>query len=417
MTPLLAVTLFLLPWFSSAETEPAEAEVPAEKAYAVSDSQAKIRAFRYLGDMFLHGDTSAYEQRKKILNTLGNDLAKSDGSVWSKPKDLEVLLLFVLFGGGAQPLKLALSHEKFPEQWKDLAQGLIAYADRQLDLARERLNEQDATSLPSTIRAPFMLIQGTLISATDSEKALGLFRRVRVMEPGTALEEAAMRQEVLVLLGKEKTKEAMSTLARYLRRYPKAVYWPQFSAVAAKSASALSDMSADDLVAVVESVPNTDGADRYRNFLLEMARNLLITGDFKRAGQLGESMIKIAEPGSQAWRRAKLYKLAAEVVSSDPDQVRQALLKLDVDDYGDDEKGLVRAAITIAEQIIRGYKDEGKPQRERPKLGMPVRMDASSKQGGDKDAPSALVPDELRARAKETLEKATSALSGPEKTK
>ena len=414
MKLLIAIALFTLPWLSSDEVETPPPSEGLEETYAVSKVQRQIRAFRQLGDQFLAGDGKAYDARQKLTQSLGAELTKTERPAWSNCRELQALFQFVLFGGGSGPLRAALSHEEFPQEWRGLAEGLVAYSDRQLDLARERFADVDAGTLPATLKAPFMLVKGTLISSKEPADALKMFKLVRVMEPGTALEEAALRQEVLLLLSKDKLPDALKALAIYLRRFPLAVYWPQFVNVGARTTAQLAGDKSKDFIEVFDQIPNPNGANRYREFLLEVIRHQMTSGDFERAGKLAEEVVKKSDLNSQAWHRAKLYNLTSSVVGEEPEKVRERLMELDLDAYSSVERDLIQAALKIADQVRGGYKNRSDEDD-----GQAVQLDDKSYSRREArrreiDRQSIAVPAELKERVQKALEDAKSALSIPE---
>lgn len=415
MKLLLALALISLPWLSSDEEGAPSPDEGVAEGYSVSKLQRRIREFRQLGDRFLEGDEPAYARRQQLTRTLGSELSNTKNPVWSNKRELEALFQFVLFGGGSGPLRAALLHEEFPEEWRAFAEGLIAYSDRQLDLARDRLSEFDIARLPASIKAPFMLVKGTLISAKEPASALILFKMVRVMEPGTALEEAALRQEILVLLGKEQLSEALTALTVYLRRFPRTVYWPQFVNVAARAATQLNGEQSKEFIDAIAKIPNSIGAERYREFMLEVVRIHMTMGDFGRARKLAEEIVKVSEANSQAWHRAELYNLTSSVVGDEPEKARERLLALDIDAYSQGERDLVQAALKIADQVRGGYKHKDQDAANQTNQSEDKSYSRREARRKRIESQTIAVPTELKKRIENALTDATSVLSTPER--
>ena len=408
----LLIILISLPWFSSDAEEAPEPAPEPKREFRVSEIQRKVREFRLLGDQFLSGDPDAYRKRQSVSKALSEELAVQPPEVWKRPPDVEALMLFVLFGGRAEPLLKAIDSGNLPDPWKEAARAISAYAERQLDLARSHFKNVTMTDLPESLRAPLKLVQGTLLAETQPEEAKALFESVRLLEPGTALEEAAMRQQALLLLKQEKIKEATLLIANYTRRYPRSVYWQQFQTVAVQ---ALSEAPLGDELAIVkaiDTIPTVSGADRYRDFLAEASRQILEDGHFESARKIAEATMAVSQSGSQAWHRAKLYSLVAKALFEDPSSVRQELVALDRRSYRSDEQALIDAAIKITDRIIEGYTVESvamslSHSEDKPKL----QTERAVAQKDKPETASVALPPALKDDIQKTLETATARLA------
>jgi chemotaxis protein MotC len=414
---LTLIVMISLPWVSSEAEVSADPLPQPKQEFKLSEIQRKVRAFRVIGDQFLTGEPEAYKKRQALSLVLSEELLSQPLETWKRVQDAEALMSFVLFGGRAEALDKALASGNLPEPLKDVAYGLSAYAGRRLDLARTHFENVDFLNMSDALRAPLKLVQGTLLAETKPDEALALFESVRLLQPGTALEEAAMRQQALVLIKKENIKEAVALIGSYTRRYPKSVYWQQFHTVAAEALSELPFSDVEALARELDNVPGETGANRFRDFLVETNRHLLEKGEFERAKRLADAILQASQIGSQAWHRAKLYSLVSRALFDDPSEVREEILMLDRKQYSDDERALIEASLGVTDKIIEGYKVDLSAASPANPTDLPLEkwehaVGSKESPGTVPDTATIALPTDLKDDIEKTLAKATERLAG-----
>lgn len=411
----LILPLLSLPWLSGESADVPAAPSAAETPFAVGEIASKLRAFRLVGDRLLFGDASAYEARMAMARTLASDFSAADPAVWADTNNAAALLQFVLFGGDVGPLRKTLASGKIAPSLQPAALALLAYSESKHDLARAHIGEIDRSALPDDVRHPMALVIGTLSAEAEPERAIASFEEVRIAAPGTALEEAALRQQVLTLLrlGTDgRTATGVRLLATYLRRYPGSIYWSQFAVLAAEAAARSGETTVADLTAADASVSSPAGSARYRQFLADIARAFLAAGDFAKSAELAAFVVAKAEEGSDAWRQADLYRHVVGASQPRPDASLAALNRLDPARYSPQEQALLTAAIRVAQDILRGYVPNPAADADaalRPQAAPPpTRNDASLKAAVEAAHP--LSP-ELETRVRGALAEAGDALT------
>ena len=91
-----------------------------------------------------------------------------------------------------------------------------------------RLGGVNARGLPATLGAEIALVQSALLAKDDLKASIERLDEVRLMMPGTLVEEAALRREIFVA-GQLDDFDKFETLAmQYFRRFRHSIYAGNF---------------------------------------------------------------------------------------------------------------------------------------------------------------------------------------------
>ncbi len=138
--------------------------------------------------------------------------------------------IFVLSGGDSSILQPYEAGLKPGSQEKKLFDGIIAYASGNASEAETALLSLDATSFDPIRGGHLALAQALLASRADPQRAFAYFDTARLLLPGTLVEEAALRQ-IVVLAAKTSNRERFSSAAiSYLSRFHRSAYVAGFEA-------------------------------------------------------------------------------------------------------------------------------------------------------------------------------------------
>lgn len=348
--PLIAAVMVSLPWVATDQVAPAE----TRPSYTISHISRVVRDFLRVGDAALSGTTADLDRRSQVMRDVSEQFRREPKETWHQIGNAAELLRFVLFGGSAAVLKRAVEDDSFPKEFVNSARGIIAFSERNLELAKAHLLDTEPVLLPQYVEEPLALVRGTLLATKNSNAAISYFRRVQLAAPGTALEEAALRQNVLALIRNRQISDSITMMTVYLRRFPGTIYWRQFSGVAAAGLAAELRDEVPDLLAKTQSV-STVALQRYREFLLEISKCLLMEGQFDKAFAIADFLVRELEPTSEMWRRADLYRNLSEAAQPNSEAALGRLLVLDRARYSSQEQKLIEAGIAIASAVKGGY--------------------------------------------------------------
>jgi chemotaxis protein MotC len=392
----------LIALLASVASGAAMADEPV-RVFTVVPIAAALREFVRRGDAALTGDTDVVHERQELGRTISEEFAAEPPSIWENQGNAAELLKFVLFGGPGGVLEKAIEQGVFPKQYETTARGLVAFSRRDLELARKYLTGDARDELPSDVRDPLALVRGTLISATDPEQAIRHFRHVQLVAPGTALEEAALRQHVMVLLRQKNIADAVTKIAVYLRRFPASIYWTQFAGTAATAAVRIGDLAPSDLLSVSTEITVPARRSRYHEFLLEISKRLIGAGAFEKAAEISAHVAEKSVTNERHWHVAQLYKsVCAAVTASSGDALAQ-LRSLDASHFTSEEKALMSAGIEIGSDVQKGYRvASGEPQSSTARQQAPAAEDVQAIRA---------LPDDLDGKVNSALAAAREKLS------
>ncbi len=188
---------------------------------------------------------------------------------------------------------------------------MLDYASGKAEAAAPLLADIEPTSLPASMAGQVAIAQSALAVRHDPDKAMQLLAVARLMAPGTLVEEAAIRRQLL-LADRQRNEDAVRSLARqYLDRFRHSVYAGSFRV---RFAAALSHMASldsedhfselDDMLAMVEPESRCD-------LYLTVALASAVNGRATAAKLAAERASGLALAGSEQEARAKLYHAAA----------------------------------------------------------------------------------------------------------
>ena len=289
------------------------------------------------------GDKAAYPLSHEKLKATGKAIAAAKPEEFKRPEERAAVIAYLLSGGLPRDVAGIVARGDFPAAEQDLLHGAIGYVSGKQEDAASLLS-YDASRVSLRIAGQLAFAQSVLTTPKDARRALELLDQARVLSPGTLVEEAALRREIL-LVGDLRETDRVAFLARqYVERYGRSLYAGDFVSTLAKTAirfdlcATLTDLAKFD--ALLKLTP-PEGA---RTFLLAVSRAALPQGRFEVAAQAAADALKSAAPGSPDYLRAKLYKLAAEFPRLKETDALGAFAEIAEDKLDPADRPLFRAA-------------------------------------------------------------------------
>jgi len=227
----------------------------------------------------------------------------------------------------------------------------MAYALGKDGAARAALLPIDARNLPSGLGGHLALVQATLLANQDKAKSLQLLDLARLLEPGTLVEEAALRKEMF-LIGSTGDLDKFALLARrYMHGFAKSVYAENFKQLEIKMASEIGKGDSVESNHKLEQLLN--GVDRHerQDIYLAVAKSAVLDGRSVTASFAGAAAEKLSDKPDGNEARARVYFGAATVVGSDYDLGVKALNSVDPARLTEQDGALRASALEIAIMI------------------------------------------------------------------
>jgi chemotaxis protein MotC len=289
------------------------------------------------------GDRAAYEEQRAKMRAIGAEIAAAGPAAFKVKAERDAVVVYLLSGGQPRDIAKILERGDFPPAERDLLRGAAGYTGGRESEA-EKLLPYDPKAESLRLGSQLAYAQSVLETPTKPRKALDLLDLARLLAPGTLIEEAALRREIL-LVGDLRNPERVAFLARqYVERFGKSIYAGDFvhslAAIAIRFdlCATLGDLG--KFSALLELAP----PEQARAFLLAVARASALLGRFDVAAKAGQEAAKTATPGSVDEARARLYEVISRFPNMAEIDAETAFARIAQDKLGPADRALYAAA-------------------------------------------------------------------------
>jgi chemotaxis protein MotC len=336
-------------------TRKAEAAISAAGAKGDQGSELRrlVERLGVVQDRVVRGDQSALTEQGRLLVAISELLRKFKKRDWENYANVRSAFIYVLSGGDYGVLKPVADNDTLYEADRTIAQGIILFAQGKTSAARKLLSDVDPRALDVSLVGPFALARGSFYINHDNAKAIALFDEARLACPHTAIEEAAARREIPLLIDGGDIPRSIVMMGDYLRRFGNSVYagklFRDFSAAAAKR----DDFEGSD--AIGKLTAGTSSADKQAriDFYLAMAAEALPRGRIVLAKAAASAALSLKPESMEEIDRATLYQAAAEAPTTRAGNALNALHQVAVDRLSDGDSDIHGAAGYIASTVTK----------------------------------------------------------------
>lgn len=346
-----------------AHDEPAKppAPLPAPAAVAEPDKTARnpdkapfelVRSMQALQDQMAIGSFPAQAALPRLSNRIAEKLVAAPPEAWRDPRNAHALIGYLLAGGQARVGRKVLELGSVAEPQRKLLEGALAHVEGQEAKARQLLTTIDPRKYPGLLGAHLALVQATLFPKEDVGKIRHALDYARLLAPGTLIEEAALRREIVLFSDIAEIDRFILLASQYERRFKKSVYADNFHQRFAGSLVRLGILSdaarferLDALIGEIRS--NAERLDIY----LMVAQAALLNGNVPVARIAAARAVGLATtPGVEA-ARATLYEGGAEVFGSDFDAGLAKIKSIDVTRLPQRDMEMAKALMSMTRRI------------------------------------------------------------------
>ncbi|MET3911187.1 chemotaxis protein MotC [Bradyrhizobium sp. S3.3.6] len=305
-----------------------------------------VRALQAVQDGIANGDTAAHASHIALIRQIGEKFLAADASVWSNPQNGQAVVIYLLSGGAPQIVR-KLPRDKINVDAR-LFDGALAYVEGRQDEARDLLKDIKPRTISSGMGGQVALVQGALFARSEASLAIERLDDARLLLPGTLVEEAALRREILLVgQAEDFDKFEFLTLA-YIRHYRNSVYasdfWQRFSTGLTQSTLALDDRRFARIAALLEQV---DRASRLKLYLV-IARGALVRGKLTVTRLAGERALTLSADATPDRERAHFYRGASRALTDEYDGGFAELKALDRTKLAERDVLLLNATLQLA---------------------------------------------------------------------
>ena len=311
-----------------------------------------IRDLERLQDRIAAGDSLAAAAHAKAIAQTAVAFAGAKPAVWADERNARALALYLFSGGNAAVIAKAIPRDAVAKSTQTLYDGALAYGLGDDDKAREGLLPIEARSLPSNLGGHLALVQATLLAGNDKARAVERLDLARLLEPGTLVEEAALRKELMLLdVGGDDLPKFTLLSRRYAGSFPRSVYFANFRQLLGQAAMAAGSNDSPAFGARLEQIVEVlDTQDRCHLFL-SVAREALLTGRFNMAAFASEKAQSLARRSETDQARAMVYFGAATIAGPSYEAGRKSLNAAAVARLGANDQALRQSALAVADMI------------------------------------------------------------------
>jgi chemotaxis protein MotC len=189
------------------------------------------------------------------------------------------------------------------------------------------------------------------LAQSNFKAAIERLDDVRLLMPGTLVEEAALRREIF-LVGQVDDFDKFESLAmQYFRRYRHSIYAGTFRQRFALAVARFSfAQQADRFPRLVNVIDQLDRGSQRMLYLL-IARTALFRGKIEMTNLAAERIVALTEAGDPERLQAQLYSAAARVVTPAHEEALQDLRQIDGTGLGERDADLLKAALSVGRNV------------------------------------------------------------------
>nr|WP_166468239.1 chemotaxis protein [Bradyrhizobium symbiodeficiens]QIP07913.1 chemotaxis protein [Bradyrhizobium symbiodeficiens] len=365
--PLLRVALLLLPFTG--------ANALAEPARQPGEPYELVRGLQAVQDGIANGDTAAHGSHIALIRQIGERFLAADPGVWSNAQNSQAAVIYLLSGGAPQIVrKLPRDKMNIDER---LFNGALAYVEGRQEEAREQLKDVKPRTLSSGLGGQVALVQGALFARAEASLAIERLDDARLLLPGTLVEEAALRREIL-LVGQAEDFDKFEFLAlAYIRHYRNSIYagdfWQRFSTSLAQSSLALDERRFARIAALLEQI---ERAGRLKLYLV-IARAAMLRGQLAVTRLAGERALTLSADASADRERAHFFRGVARALTDEYDGGLAELKALDRSKLPERDVLLLNATVQLALDVRKPLPGGSAIAADKPPA-TPARLDLAS---------------------------------------
>lgn len=325
-----------------------------------------IRSLRAVQDEIASGSVAAHEKQRTLMRDLGVTMSGLPAAVWDDVRNVRAAIFYVLSGGSATVLNAVIERGRSPFIERRLLKGTLAYGQgRTMDALglMQKLKARDLDPLLSGIVA---LIQGTLITKKDPAKAIALFDEARLLSPGTLVEEAALRQQILLLARDGQLERFDFLTAQYARRFPNSLFARGFRRQIFAGVARQSFKRTSEWISRTETELMRVPASERVGLYLAIAEEATKGGNIDIARFAAGKARELAPPDSRSFQRATLFEGAALAATDDFEKGLTLLDGIDETKLASPDLEIRDSARAVAGAVGRWPVTAAKPQEEVP---------------------------------------------------
>lgn len=315
-----------------------------------------VREMQSMQDRMAVSGMGTAAELRQVNNDLSKKLLELDVAAWKEPRNVHAVLVYTMSGGNPAVLKKLVQEKLHADVPMELVEGIVAFAEGKQGAATDKLEPINPRALPSAIAANVALVKGSLLQSTKPDVALDMFDYARLESPGTLVEEAALRRQILLLAAQGKHQRFATLAHQYMRRFPISAFARKFRRQLAAAVAGKAEGNDLGWLPRLGGLIAAFKPDVQREMFLEIARNAIANGKVELARYAAVNAAALASDVAEDRERSKVYEGSALILTDDFDSGVQTLLDVSKTEVPKADGDLLDAAFSVA-RAVRKWPD------------------------------------------------------------
>jgi chemotaxis protein MotC len=297
------------------------------------------------------GDKAAYAQQGERLRAIGAAILAAPPDDWKNNEEIEAAAAYLLGGGQPRVIQRLLESNVVPIDQDRLLRGSLAYVIGRSLEAEALLLDFDPRKVGLRLGGQLAFAQAVLLTSRSPDRAIALLDLARILAPGSLVEEAALRREILMTGDRRDGDRLLFLTRQYVTRFSHSIYADNF--IQGLAAASVRYGLINDLANLYkfEAMLTLVSPSQRKDFMLNVARAQMLSGRYEIAGAAADDVLGALPAGSPDEPRARLYSAAAQSVGADDASGIATLKSIDRTKLSVADQGLLAAALHVATHI------------------------------------------------------------------
>jgi chemotaxis protein MotC len=310
-----------------------------------------VRRLERIQDGIAQGNAQAHGYQRQFIAEIAEKMLAASNETWQTPTNVRSAIVYVLSGGDPRVLHKLLELSKLPEISTALLKGVLAYAEGRNQEALQFLSGVDHLTFDTRTGCHLALAKAMVAAPEDAQRALSWLDDARLLCPGTLVEEAALRREVLLLSNVEDHARFEMLSFQYLRRFPNSIYAKNFNRSFAIATASSKYGSDPRLMGRLEKRLDALEDEPRKQLYIALAEEGVMRGQVELTRMAADKIGHLVKDGGRDSVRLQLYKAAALVVTPEYDFAIARLRMIDRSKLGSSDAKLLDSALALAVEV------------------------------------------------------------------
>lgn len=311
-----------------------------------------MRSLMLVNDRIAEGDSAALPIQGHLMNLIDKRIVEINDPTKVSQPERDLLMIYGIIGVGSDSVSRLIHRLPKTHPPTDAERAVLAYRARRLKQAMSRFAKLDVEGESVNVAPYLAFASGNIYARRRPGKAVTAYNKVRLLAPGTLLEEASLRRLMMLYLKQRNAKQFMRMANQYAHRFVNSPYRKQYLTVLQKGILQLrSTMQNEQISELASLMPDNFAA----SFYLHTVRKSVLNGYLNLANFGVDELIKLADNSKNVVVNRALLTLLKELsrlTKDEPEMVYQRLIKINKAGLDAKDLELLSGAKTILKSVM-----------------------------------------------------------------